>query len=154
MENKHFPLFINGAGKKVIVFGGGKIATRRINTLIDFDFEITVVSTELTDKLKELVSEKKITFIDSTYKSDYINNQYLILACTDDRNTNKEIGVVGKSKGILVNIADAKEECDFFFPAIAGNDEIIVGIMGNGQSHKTTKEIASKLREIIDRKVY
>ena len=44
MENRVFPVFVPSDGKKVIVFGGGKIASRRVRSLMEFDFDVTVVS--------------------------------------------------------------------------------------------------------------
>ena len=57
MEKKYFPIFIDISEMKVVVIGGGKIATRRVNTLLSFTKQIEVVAPEVTTELREL-SEK------------------------------------------------------------------------------------------------
>jgi precorrin-2 dehydrogenase/sirohydrochlorin ferrochelatase len=51
----------------------------------------------------------------------------------------------------LVNISDKKEECDFYFPAIITNDDVVIGVTSEGESHKLVKEISNKIRVVLDR---
>ncbi|MGF6375638.1 precorrin-2 dehydrogenase/sirohydrochlorin ferrochelatase [Clostridiales Family XIII bacterium PM5-7] len=154
MGNKFFPIFMDSEKKNVIVFGGGKIATRRVKTLADFDFTIKVVSPELSEELQRLVSEQRIKYVAERYHERHIPRNHLVLACTNERNVNEQIGEAAKREKIPVSVCDAKEECTFYFPAIAVNDEATVGIVGTGNTHHLTKRIAEKIREIIKGKAY
>ena len=147
-------MFIRSAGKKAVLFGGGNIAERRVNTLLQFDFSIVVVSPSLTENLRAAAAEGKIEHIADRYRSEYLEGGYLIVACTDDRQVNREIGRAAKERNLHVSVCDSGEECSFFFPAVAVNDEVTVGIAGSGKTHGITRRAAARLREIVERKAY
>lgn len=153
-RHEYFPLFIDSKGKKVLVFGAGKIATRRIGTLIKFSFDVEVVGRTPTDELlcwaKEgLVefSRREITKKDIEKISE---NVFLVIAATSSREINNAIAKQCKDKCVYHSIADAREECDVFFPGIRTYDEVVVGIAGDGSNHNKTKKIADFIGECLD----
>lgn len=154
MESKFFPIFVDSAKKNVVVFGGGNIATRRVKTLCEFDFDIKVVSPKLAEELQGLAESGRIKYVQEKYHERHIPRNYLVLACTDDRKVNQQIGEDARREKILVSVCDCKEECTFYFPAIAANEEVTAGIVGTGETHHLTKRVATKVREIIKGKAY
>ncbi len=154
MENRVFPVFVPSDGKKTIVFGGGKIATRRVRSLMEFDFDVTVVSSSITDEIRDFADAGRLTYIEDRYHPSYIDGQFMVIACTDDREVNRSIGLIAKEQGLLVSVCDSKEECNFFFPAIAVNDEVTAGVVGSGKTHHITKRAAAEVRKIIEGKAY
>lgn len=154
MENRNFPLFVPSDGRAVIVFGGGKIASRRVKSLMEFDFDVTVVSSSITEEIERFVEEGRITWLKERYRSQHIHSQFMVLACTNDRETNRAIGEAAKEQNLLVSVCDSKEECNFFFPAIALNDEVTLGLVGSGKTHHITKRAAAEVRKIIEGKAY
>ena len=154
MDDRHFPLFVSSYGKRAVIFGGGNIGERRVETLLKFSFSVTVVSPSLTEKLAERAEAGEIQYIAYCYKADYLEGSYLVIACTDDRQTNREIGEAAKARELHVSVCDRREECTFFFPAVAVNDEVTVGIVGSGKTHRVTRRAAVRLREIVERKAY
>lgn len=154
MENRNFPLFVPSDGRAVIVFGGGKIASRRVKSLMEFDFDVTVVSSSITEEIKGFVEDGRITWLKERYRAQHIHSQFMVLACTNDRETNRAIGEAAKGKNLLVSVCDSKEECNFFFPAIALNDEVTLGLVGSGKTHHITKRAAAEVRKIIEGKAY
>jgi siroheme synthase-like protein len=154
MKNRYFPVFVPSEGKKAVVFGGGNIATRRVKTLLEFDFEITVIAPEMTKALRNLTANDRLTLITDIYKEEYLHDCYMVLACTDNRQVNKQIGDAAKKQDILVSVCDNRAECTFYFPAVAAGEEVTAGICGSGLSHSVTKRAAAKVREIIKGKAY
>lgn len=67
MEKKYFPIFIDLSGKKIVVIGGGVIATRRVKTLLEFVDDITVIAPQVTSELEQIEKEGKITWIPKAY---------------------------------------------------------------------------------------
>ena len=177
-KHTHFPMFIESTGKKVLVIGGGKVAERRILTLKEFGFEITVISETLTETLTALSAEGSFLYRrgrcfveepDSRRQTRGTDGAEpdgpddiwielwpadLLLACTDDRSLNRQIGEFGRRRGIPVNVCDAREESTFWFPAIALNDELTMGLVGSGKSHGTVRKAAAALRKIIEERSY
>ncbi len=148
-KKKHFPLFVEAANKQVIIFGGGNIATRRCETLMLFDFEITVVAPQISNALSDFAASGKIKTLISPYEESQIKNQFMVLACTNDRGVNKQIGEVARAKNIFVSVCDRREECTFYFPAVATSEDATIGIVGSGNNHKAVKFAAQKIREVI-----
>lgn len=154
MKNRFFPLFVSSEGKEVLVIGGGKIAERRIGTLMDFDFRVAVVSPELTEKLAALSKEGRINWISDFYDRSYMKDCFMVLACTCDREVNRRAGLDAKERGIPVSVCDRKEECTFYFPAVAAGEEVTAGIAGTGTDHGAVRRAAAEVRKIIKGKAY
>ena len=154
MEHRYFPVFIPTAGRKVAVFGGGNIAARRIKTLMEFDFDVTVIAPDLSDVVADLAAAGRLRHIADCYDPAYLEGCCMAVACTDRREVNRDIGLAAKARGILVSVCDNREECNFYFPAVAVNDEVTAGLAGDGSSHGVTRRAAAAVREIIKRKAY
>ncbi|MCI5689129.1 bifunctional precorrin-2 dehydrogenase/sirohydrochlorin ferrochelatase [Anaerovoracaceae bacterium 42-11] len=154
MKNRYFPVFVPSEGKKVAVFGGGNIATRRVRTLLTFDFAVTVVAPDISAELKAMEEDGKVNLIAGSYEEAYLDGCYMVLACTDNRQVNKQIGADAKKRDILVSVCDNRAECTFYFPAVAAGEEVTAGICGSGRNHGATKRAAAKVREIIKGKAY
>lgn len=142
----YFPIFIDIKNIKVLVVGLGSIALRRINILKNFGAEIFVVTKEAkanTENVNVTIKE---------FEEKDIKNIYdMVIAATDDDIINKKIIEQSKSKGIKYynNVSD-KADCNFYFPAIIENDEIVCGLISkNGLNHKLAKQYADILREKI-----
>lgn len=141
-----FPMFVDLRAKKAVVIGAGKIATRRIQTLTQFCGDITVVAPEATEAVQSLAADGQITFLQKPYERDDLYGADLVLAATDDPKLNDEIHSVCKCLGILVNICSDQRKCDFQFPGIVKDEEIVIGINAAGTDHHKVK----KLRECIE----
>lgn len=145
----HFPLFLPTAGKKVLVVGGGTIATRRVRTLCRFDWQVTVIAPELTEEAQSLAREGRILWEKREFRSEDVEGMFLVVAATDCREVNHLAGEAAKQQGIFVSVADSREECTFFFPAIAENNYVVAGIAGDGSSHRETARSAEKVRKAL-----
>lgn len=158
MKHTNFPLFVESTNKKVIVFGCGTIATRRIKTLLKFQFKIDVIgrtpSTELTSLLEDSKNNGRIRFTQKAIEDSDISkineDTFLVVAATSDREINNKIAERAKKCGVFRSIADAKDECDVFFPAVRYKDEVVVGIAGDGSDHKKTRKIADDIGNFLE----
>lgn len=144
----YFPMFFPLQGKRILVVGAGAIAARRIQTLKRFGCYITVVATRLSDPVRAMA--------DRIYEREFADSDcggmYFVLAATNDRAVNHHIVSLCRNRGILVNAADCKEECDFYFPAVAEHDGLVFGICSSGADHRKVKQAANFLRREFGRK--
>lgn len=145
-----FPQFIDISGKKVLVVGAGKIAFRRISTLRLFDVELTVVAPELSQQVLALEGEG-VALRKRAFKEQDLERMDLVLAATDDRNLNKRIGSLCRQRNIPVNVADRKEECDFYFPGIVQEGDLTIGITAGGKNHSLTVKGKRLIREALEK---
>jgi len=144
-----FPLFIDIRGKKVLVIGGGKIAEGRIKILTDFGAEITVISPKVT----EYIENTDIHLIKRKYKKGDISSfaPFLVIAATDERQANHRAMTEAKKLNINISVADCKEECSCYFPAIADSDAYIAGLVSKNGNHAGVKKKIKKIRRILNR---
>ena len=141
-----FPMFVDLRKKKTVVIGAGKIATRRIMTLTQFCENITVIAPEATEMAQTLATDGQITLLTKKYDRDDLYGADLVLAATDDPKLNDEIHSVCKCLGIPVNVCSDQRKCDFQFPGIVKDEDIVIGINAAGTDHHKVK----KIRECIE----
>lgn len=145
----HFPLFVACGGKTALVVGGGKVASRRVQSLCLFDFDVKVISPEVTDELAALAESGKINLARRSFEDGDIDGAFLAVAATDDRAVNRRIAALARHRGVFASIADRAEECSFYFPAIAAQGEITAGVCGDGASHHKVAQAAKSIREAL-----
>ena len=155
MSKRYFPVFIDLSQKRIIVIGGGTIATRRVNTLLQFTENVTVISPEVTDELRELSVQDKIVWRQCEYCEEQIRTADIVIAATNQPKVNhrvkKDCEQMKEKDGrnILVNIADDKNLCDFYFPGIVDMDGVVVGINSGGKNPGHVKEIRKRIQNMI-----
>lgn len=149
-HTKYFPLFVSLEDKSILIFGAGKIATRRINSLLSFCPRITVVAPEAYSTLPEnIITHPFVTIRDASYQPGEIHDVDLVIAATDQQDVNHAIYLECKEKNILVGNAANQNECDFFFPAIVETDQITLGLCSHGQNHSAVRKLAASLRDFL-----
>ena len=146
--SKYFPMFVDLTDKKIKVFGGGEIATRRIKTLLNFTSNIEVISPSVTEKLNNIINSGKIKYIKDEYKEEYVTGD-LVLSLTNSREVNNKVYLKCREKGILCNIGDKKEECDFYFPGVAFKDNVVVGVTSSGENHSEAKKVTQNIKALL-----
>lgn len=145
-----FPLFVDISEKKIVVIGGGAIATRRVKTLLPFEPQIVVVAPEVTEELEELEKEEKITIFHRKYQREDIYDAWMVLAATNDPELNNGIYSVAKCLGALVNVASNQGKCDFHFPGVIRKDPYVIGINGSGKDHKGTAKLRKQIEAMVN----
>lgn len=146
--SSHFPMFFNLKNKKVVVIGGGKIATRRVRALIRCGARIVVIAPSHSKELKLLGGENKLLLIEKNYLPGDLNDAFMVIAATDNREVNEKVCNDARAEGIPVNVCDRKEMCDFYFPATFENGQVTGGLISkDGGDHKAAKKTAERIRK-------
>lgn len=162
-EQLGFPVFLKLRNKKIVVLGAGEVAYRRVQSLLHFAENITVVGADISSKMKVLadtrriqLTEKKVTysdvrsaFLDDEAGGGFLHGAFIVLACTDDPELNSFIYRICRHKEILSNNCSNREECDFYFPSLVLTDDITIGISGNGSDHRKVKSTREKIEGLI-----
>lgn len=149
METPYFPMFINLCGKKVFVAGAGNIALRRIRTLLRFGAAVCVAAPSVSGEVQQLEQEGKIRISRREFQPEDLEGAEMVIAATDNGEVNTQIWTMCRERGILVNVADDHIKCDFYFPSVVMNDEIVVGISSGGKDPAKTKAVRQRLEQIL-----
>ena len=152
MANKFFPVSIDLNNKNVLIIGAGKIALRKIETLLNYNCNITVITKEvLEEKFLELEKNNKIKiFKNQEFEEKFLENIFLVITATDNEILNKEISQLCMSKNILVNNVTSKDDMNVRFMSIYEKDDIQIAISANGNPKKAV-EIKNKIKNIFEK---
>lgn len=133
--------------KPTVVIGGGLVAERKINTLLESESRIAVISPKTTDELVKLASEEKISILDRNYQTGDLKNYFLVIIATDNSETNLQIYEDVNHKTQFVNIVDAPELCTFIVPATIDRGLLHIAVSTKGASPGLSKKIREELEE-------
>ena len=152
MANKFFPVSIDLNNKNVLIIGAGKIALRKIETLLNYNCNITVITKEvLEEKFLELEKNNKIKiFKNQEFEEKFLENIFLVVTATDNEILNKEISQLCMSKNILVNNISSKDDMNVRFMSIYEKNDIQITISANGNPKKAV-EIKNKIKDIFEK---
>ena len=145
-----FPIFIDLSEKHIVVVGAGKIASRRVRTLLEFAGKITVVAPEISEEILAMAGKGPVQLKKRAFEEADLDGADMVLAITDDKELNKKIGTLCKEKKIPVNTSHDKDLCDFYFPGVVQKENVVVGVTASGKDHKQAKEVTEKIREALD----
>jgi precorrin-2 dehydrogenase/sirohydrochlorin ferrochelatase len=141
----YYPILLDLEGKIVLVVGGGAVAQRKIESLLEYGASIYLISRELTDKLKELVKIGKIRQIGEEFKESHLEKAFLVIAATDDKDLNHRISHSARKKGRLTNAVDQPSDCSFIVPSIVKRGDLLISISTSGKSPALAKKIRLEL---------
>ena len=144
----YFPMFFNIEGKQILIVGAGTIALRRIETLLSFGVALTVAAPDCKDAVLEYAQAGKLQYLDRGYHPDMLEKPYfMVIAATDDFELNRKICEDAREKTqALVNNAADKSQCDFYFPAIVREGDVIAGVCAGGKNHRLVRRAAAGMR--------
>jgi precorrin-2 dehydrogenase/sirohydrochlorin ferrochelatase len=128
--------------------GGGDVAERKTERLLDCGARVTVVGKTLTPLLETMKKEGRIEHINADYDKAYIGDAFMVIGATDRDDINARISLDGKNKGILVNIVDDPGKCDFILPSIVQQGDLSIAISTGGKSPALAKKLREKLEKL------
>ena len=140
-----FPLCINLEDKSFLVVGSGRIARRKLSAISEFTSNITVISKEGAEGL----AREGIKVVNKCFDDKDLEGFDFVITATGSREQDEAIVAACKSRGIPVNAADDREECDFFLPGIIKRGDLVVSVSTSGKSPAYSKHLREQIEEII-----
>ncbi len=141
----YFPFYVDLTDKKCVIIGGGKVAYRKIKVLLDFDADITLISPQIIDEIREL--SKDIRLIERAFEVEDIKNAFYVISATNNKGLNELVSSLCFATNTLVNVIDDIEKCNFIFPAVLKKDEITISVSTSGSSPIMSKAIRDNIDE-------
>ncbi|MEU8267359.1 uroporphyrinogen-III C-methyltransferase [Sphaerisporangium sp. NPDC049002] len=137
-------------GRRVLVVGGGRVAQRRVPTLLDAGASVTLVSPSVTPALDDLIADGLITWERRRYQVGDCDGSWLVQACTDSRSVNAAIAAEAEAKRIWCVRADDRDASAAWTPASGRVDEISVAVTAGGDPRRAAgirDAVVSALRD-------
>jgi len=139
------PIAIDVNNKKILLIGGGKVALHKIEGLKKYANNMFVLAHEVHPE----IMQSGIPYIEKDYDEKDIYGSLLVYACTNNRELNKKIKHDCHKAGILVNVVDDPENCDFVSPAIHKESNISIAVSSNGQDVHKSIRVRNLIRETL-----
>ena len=146
---KYYPVNLDIRNRKCLVVGGGTVGTRKVMTLLNCGAKVTVVSSDVAEKLQELSDSDAIKLEKRPFQISDLDQMFLVIGATDNPELNRQIHVEAERLGMLCNIADRPEDCNFILPAIVNRDDLIIAISTSGKSPAFAKKIRKDLEKVF-----
>ncbi|MCS6999172.1 MAG: bifunctional precorrin-2 dehydrogenase/sirohydrochlorin ferrochelatase [Aquificaceae bacterium] len=145
----YFPLFVNLEGKRVVVVGGGRVASRKVEKLLPFKPRIRVVAPEVTDYIQNLWEKGEVELLRRKLRMGDLRDAFMVVVAVDDTGLQRKINRYCLKKGIHCNAVDHPDFCTFLFPALIVRGELVIGISTSGKA----PALSAGIRELLEGKL-
>lgn len=142
----YFPLFIELKGRQVVVIGGGKVASRKVEKLLPFEPKIRVVAPKVSSYIENLEREGRIELIRRKVRLKDLSDAFMVIVAVDSLRLQERVYKYCLRKGIHCNAVDSPDFCTFLFPALVLRGSLVVGVSTSGK----VPALARAVREYLE----
>jgi len=143
----YYPIAIDLKGRRCLVVGGGSVALRKVEALLEYGAEVIVVAPEVQPEIAALADGHRIVLCRRPYEASDLQGAAVVIAATDDPEVNAAVSRDAASAGVLVNVVDQPELCSFIVPATVRRGDLTLAIYTAGKS----PALARRLRERLEK---
>ena len=143
-------MFLKLEGKRCLVVGAGKVGEPKVGGLIDTGARVHVVALEAGEAVRNWARTGKITFELRAFVPEDLDGTFLAVVATASRVLNETIYREAQRRGILCNVVDVPEYCDFYYPAVVRRGDLQIAVSTNGQSPSLAQKIRQQLERQFD----
>lgn len=142
------PLVWRGNGQRFVVIGAGKVATRKVQTLVKASAAVTVIAGEVSAEILELSDHLVLEQRQATENERFKAGTFLILA-TDNKALNAALAKSGREQGCFICRIDNPADNDFMFPAVVDRSPLLISISSSGASPALTRHVRQRIEAFI-----
>lgn len=143
-----FPFLIELENKTCVIAGGGKVAARKVKSMLEFGASVTVIAPEIQEEIRK--ESGKITIICREIEEQDLTGADVVILATDQQTLNHQMAQYCHKNKILVNVVDVKEDCGFYFPAIVKQEDVVVSVSTAGESPLLASYIRKEIEENLN----
>jgi len=154
--NELFPIFLKLQNFQTLLVGGGNVGLEKLSAILNNSpkAKVTIVADRFLNEVKELAANyPAINVFERKFEDSDLEGAELVILATDNQELHKYIRTLAKEKGILVNVADTPELCDFYLSSIVKKGNLKIAISTNGKSPTVAKRIKEVLNENIPEEI-
>ena len=136
-------------GRKVLVVGGGQVATRKVAMLLRAGASVRLVADTVDPALAQTLSEPPHEVLQKRFQPEHVDGVTLVVAATNNNEVNLQVCEQSRERGVPVNVVDNPALCDFIFPSIVDRSPVIVAVSSGGKSPVLARLLRSRLETYI-----
>lgn len=146
----YFPAFLKFDDKKILIIGGGKIAYEKLEHLLNFTTNITIIAKEFNNDIEDAIDEHFLKSFKKPYEVNDLSGYDIVIAAIDDIPLQEEIYSQTRTmNNVLCNCVDVQHCCDFIFPSYIKKGDLTIAISTSGASPALAKQLRIYLSELI-----
>jgi len=149
----YFPALIKLEDKKILVIGGGKIATDKISHILDFTKNITIIAPKINNKVEDFIKTYSLEFKKREYKDGDIDGSDLVVVATDDLKLQKRVFLECEKRNILCNSVDSIDYCNFIFPSYIKRGDLVISFSTSGSSPSLSKYLRRAFERLLPKDI-
>jgi precorrin-2 dehydrogenase/sirohydrochlorin ferrochelatase len=142
-----FPMMVRLESKKCVVVGAGGIAAAKADTLLGCGAQVIVIAPRATGSLQALARAGKLQWTQREFAPADLDGAFLVVAATDSATINEAVFRAGSQRGVLCNVVDDPEHCDFFYPAVVRRGALQIAISTGGHSPALAHRLRVELEQ-------
>jgi siroheme synthase-like protein len=150
IRNNLFPVFLKLENFRVLIVGGGKVALEKITAILNNSplTKVTLIATHVSEEIKKIASENSNFILhERSFDEIDLHDKDLVIVAVNNRVTSVQIKLLAQQRGLLTNVADTPEQCDFYLGSIVQKGQIKIAISTNGKSPTLAKRIRETFEE-------
>jgi precorrin-2 dehydrogenase/sirohydrochlorin ferrochelatase len=140
-----FPVVLELAGRPCLVVGGGPVAERKVDGLLEAGARVTIVSRRVTPGLHAAAGAGRVRLVPRAWEPGDLDGHALVFVATDDTAVNAAIAAAARARGVWVNAADDPAHCDFILPSVLRRGALTVAVSTGGASPALSRAIREEL---------
>jgi len=140
-----YSLCLKLEGRRCLVIGGGNVAKRKVASLKECGADVLVVSPELCPELADRAARGEIQALQRAFQPEDLEGAALAIAATDNPAVNQAVAAAGKDAGVLVNVVDVPDLCDFYVPASVRRGDLEIAVSTTGAFPALAKRLRIEL---------
>ena len=142
-----FPMFLKLQGKRCLVVGAGNVGEPKIEGLLETGAQVRVVASQAGPAVREWARTGKIELELRNFTADDLRDVFLAVVATSSRTLNERIYHEAQIRGVLCNVVDVPDLCDFFYPAVVRRGDLQIAVSTAGQSPSLAQKIRQQLEK-------
>lgn len=144
---QYYPVFLDLNTHPCLVIGGGLVAERKVESLLQARGQVTVISPALTPRLQSWAADHAITVHERLYRPGDLSGFALVFAATDDEELHRQVAAEARAAGVFLNVVDRPALCSFIVPAVISQGDLTLAISTGGASPALAKKIRLTLEQ-------
>lgn len=150
--NQLYPIFLNLKKLHVLIIGGGEVGLEKLRFMISNSpgAQVALVAPKIKPGIIDIFkSANGVELLERQFNEKDLEGKGIIILATNNNKLNLQIRNMARAKGILVNVADTPELCDFYLGSIVTKGNLKIAISTNGKSPTFSKRIRQFLENSI-----
>ncbi len=142
-----YPALLDLRGRLVLLVGGGRVAARKLTSLLEAGARVRLVAPELCPETRERVGAPGVELRQRGFEAGDLKGAWLVISATDDETLNRAVAQAAERARVFVNVVDVPPLCSFIVPAVVRRGELTLAVSTGGASPAAAKRLRQELQK-------